>query len=232
MAKYDPLRDYLAGMRDDIAEVRMTFAEIEQFVGPLPAASRSHRAWWANDSKPQSQSWRAAGWHVETVDQIGEQVVFTRGVLDLGAYAEPVGPAADWLSEAEVRTAIVRCLGADGWAARRESGHVCASRAGRTLLVRIIGAPGADPEPARVRQRYATALLDAMQARDTHDRGAHETALALPDVAAYRHLVDSTSSSLTDLGLSVLFVQPDGRVSSSRTEEIADDAPQRVARSR
>lgn len=213
MAKYDPLRDFLAARRDDVAEVRMTFAEIERLVGPLPAASRSQRAWWANDSKAEAQSWRAAGWHVETVDQVGEQVVFTRGVLAAGVYAEPVRPAADaWLPGAEVRAIVVRGLAAAGWTVLRESDDVLASRAGRTLVVQIVGSPGPAAPPARVRHRYATALLAAMQSRGSAEPGELHTALALPDSAAYRHLVDSTLSSLSDLGLSVLFVRADGHI--------------------
>jgi hypothetical protein len=43
VGKYDPLRDYLAGKTG--SEVRMTFAEVEELVGPLPDSARIHRAW-------------------------------------------------------------------------------------------------------------------------------------------------------------------------------------------
>src|SRR5262245_20939933 len=42
VAKYDPLRDYLAGQRGD--EVQMTFSEVERLVGDLPDSARIHRA--------------------------------------------------------------------------------------------------------------------------------------------------------------------------------------------
>jgi hypothetical protein len=77
VGKYDPLRDYLASRPGD--EVRMTFAEVEKLVGPLPDSARNHRAWWANDNKVEALAWRAAGWHVESVNQSSGQVIFTRG---------------------------------------------------------------------------------------------------------------------------------------------------------
>ena len=57
----------------------MTFAEVEQLVGPLPDSARNHRAWWGNDSKVEALACRAAGWHVESVNQSSGQVVFARG---------------------------------------------------------------------------------------------------------------------------------------------------------
>ena len=44
MGKYEPLRDYLAGLAGD--EEPMTFTQLEQLVGPLPDSAREHRAWW------------------------------------------------------------------------------------------------------------------------------------------------------------------------------------------
>ena len=78
MGRYDALRDYLASQAGD--EVRMTFSEVEELVGGLPDSARVHRAWWANDSKVEALAWRAAGWRVESVNQVAELVVFARGV--------------------------------------------------------------------------------------------------------------------------------------------------------
>ena len=47
LGKYEPLRDYLAGLSGH--EESMTFAQLEQLVGPLPDSAREHRAWWGND---------------------------------------------------------------------------------------------------------------------------------------------------------------------------------------
>jgi hypothetical protein len=77
VGKYDPLRDYLAGKTG--SEVRMTFAEVEELVGPLPDSARVHRAWWANDSKVEALAWRAAGLRVASVNQSSGLVVFARG---------------------------------------------------------------------------------------------------------------------------------------------------------
>src|SRR5258708_35975149 len=59
----------------------MTFGQLERLVGPLPDSAREHRAWWGNDDyKSQSIAWRAAGWHVASVNQSSGRVVFARGV--------------------------------------------------------------------------------------------------------------------------------------------------------
>jgi hypothetical protein len=79
MGKYEPLRDHLASRSCD--EEAMTFAQLERLVGPLPDSAREHRAWWGNDDyKSQSHAWRAAGWHVASVNQSSGRVVFARGV--------------------------------------------------------------------------------------------------------------------------------------------------------
>jgi hypothetical protein len=78
MGKYEPLRDYLAGRSGD--EEPMTFGQLERLVGPLPASAHEYRAWWANDNKSQALAWRAAGWHVASVNQSSGHVVFARGV--------------------------------------------------------------------------------------------------------------------------------------------------------
>ena len=75
--KYEPLRSYLVGCAGD--EELMTFGEMERLVGPLPYSAREYRAWWGNDNKSQALAWRAAGWHVASVDQASGWVVFARG---------------------------------------------------------------------------------------------------------------------------------------------------------
>ena len=96
MSKYDPLRDYLASL--DQSSVTMSFGRVAELVGPLPSSARRHRAWWANDSKVEARAWRAAGWHVESVDQRNERVVFAIGQVggshplpDTGAQSLPEG---------------------------------------------------------------------------------------------------------------------------------------------
>lgn len=80
--KYDPLRDYLAARPEDVRELTMGFDQVEQLVGRLPRSARIRRAWWGNtvDARVEAQAWRAAGWHVQSVDLAAEVVVFARGV--------------------------------------------------------------------------------------------------------------------------------------------------------
>lgn len=78
LEKYEPLRDHLVeyGAGD---QLRLSFSEIEELVGPLPRGARRLRHWWTNDSKVlQAQAWRAAGWRVLLVDMGSEQVLFER----------------------------------------------------------------------------------------------------------------------------------------------------------
>ena len=79
MAKYDPLRDYLAEMTGKRGRVRLTFADVENLVGPLPPSARVHDAWWANDSKVEAVAWREAGWHVDAHSVASEWVEFVPG---------------------------------------------------------------------------------------------------------------------------------------------------------
>ncbi|GIG55789.1 hypothetical protein Lfu02_01610 [Longispora fulva] len=168
VAKYDPLRDHLAGSRVAAEELLMTFEEIEGLVGPLPASARAHRAWWANDSKVQAQAWRAAGWRVRSVDQRAGRVVFARGPRG-GAYRAariaarggdgkpelssprtlPVD-ADQGMSEEAAQSLLVAFLSRQGWriertanTATREHGvDVMASQGNRHLAVEVKGYPG------------------------------------------------------------------------------------------
>jgi hypothetical protein len=112
LGKYEPLRGYLAGLAGD--EEPMTFTQLEQLVGPLPDSAREHRAWWGNDDyKSQSQAWRAAGWHVASVNQSSGEVVFARGVH--GGTSKPrQGTHAAWsYIDAQVIAAIKAQEGTD-----------------------------------------------------------------------------------------------------------------------
>lgn len=113
MGKYEPLRDYLAGLAGD--EEPMTFTQLEQLVGPLPDSAREHRAWWGNDDyKSQSQAWRAAGWHVASVNQSFGEVVFARGVHGGTSKPRQGTHAAAWsYLDAQVIAAIKAQEGTD-----------------------------------------------------------------------------------------------------------------------
>lgn len=97
MAKYDPLRDYLAGLPSGQKTVSMGFRRIEQLLGePLPPSATKYEAWWiggrpdyggrrrgpsakANwQDQVQSQAWEEAGWTVEDLDLRLQLVTFRR----------------------------------------------------------------------------------------------------------------------------------------------------------
>ena len=210
MGKYDPLRDYLADRVAD--EVKMSFADIENLVGPLPSSARIHRAWWANDSKSEALAWRAAGWRVQSVDQAAGRVVFARSGT---TGPQPVGqttaqertrdpapqvrePTVDaiqpdvGLPEATVQSFVVSHLVDEGWqivrvadTASRERGiDVLAERDGRILAIEVKGFPGrAYADPRRAGQ-LKTALPTA-QARVWFAQAILESMLTRSDHPEY-----------------------------------------------
>jgi hypothetical protein len=55
----------------------MTFAEVDELVGPLPDSAYRHRAWWGNnDASVQAKAWLDASWQVQSVNQAAKEVVF------------------------------------------------------------------------------------------------------------------------------------------------------------
>jgi hypothetical protein len=190
VGKYDPLRDYLASRHAD--EVRMDFADIEELVGPLPASARIHRAWWANDSKSEAQAWRAAGWHVSSVNQAAERVTFARSGATRPQLAVPAGPSRTTedlaqlapdpavtlpppnanMPEATVQSFVVSYLVNQGWeirrvadtASREQGVDILAVRDGHALAVEVKGFPStAYADPRRSDETKRT--TPATQAR-------------------------------------------------------------------
>jgi hypothetical protein len=78
IARYNPLRDYLASYR--AAQLNLTFGYIESILKfELETAAYTFKSWWENDRKnPQAMAWLEAGWEVEDVDLQREGVVFKR----------------------------------------------------------------------------------------------------------------------------------------------------------
>jgi len=75
-SKYYPLFEYLK-IQPDTGLLELSFAEIEAIVkAKLPRTARSTRAWWANSSTAQAQTWQAAGWLVDAVDFESQFVIF------------------------------------------------------------------------------------------------------------------------------------------------------------
>lgn len=78
VAKYDPLFEKLCRLGDD--EVTVTFDEMHDLVGGLPASPERHRAWWANETDGrhvQARAWLNAGPEVVEVDLDGRTVRFS-----------------------------------------------------------------------------------------------------------------------------------------------------------
>lgn len=76
MSKYAPLAQFLAQRNSDV--VRVSFSEIENFLGfELPGSKRT-RAWWSNNplNSVMTKVWLDAGWRTREVDMEGERVTF------------------------------------------------------------------------------------------------------------------------------------------------------------
>ncbi|MGD9115752.1 MAG: hypothetical protein PVJ61_01015 [Dehalococcoidia bacterium] len=78
VARYNPLRDFLASYR--ASQLNLTFGYIETILKfELETAAYTFKDWWANDRKhPQAMSWLEAGWEVTDVDMQREGVIFKK----------------------------------------------------------------------------------------------------------------------------------------------------------
>ena len=70
MSKYTPLRELLASIAADKAEVTLSFAQMEQALADsLPETAKKDRTWWANTQRSNhAKSWLDAGWVVGAVE--------------------------------------------------------------------------------------------------------------------------------------------------------------------
>ncbi len=79
MGKYDALFEHLCRAGD--GPVEMTFEEISQLVGGLPASAQRWPAWWGNEAAGgrhvQARAWLEAGREVEQVDRQARRVRFS-----------------------------------------------------------------------------------------------------------------------------------------------------------
>ena len=78
MGKYAPLKEFLVSNPGE--HVPMTFAEIEALVGEELPRSKMYPAWWSNNpsNNVMTKEWLAAGYRTESVDIVGEKLVFRR----------------------------------------------------------------------------------------------------------------------------------------------------------
>ncbi|HEV7665501.1 MAG TPA: hypothetical protein VGQ62_18360 [Chloroflexota bacterium] len=91
MPKYDPLRDFLAGLPKGQKQITLGFKRVEEMLGePLPASAREYEQWWrgghvkrgridANwQDQVQQRAWEDIGWTVDELDLLLKMVTFRR----------------------------------------------------------------------------------------------------------------------------------------------------------
>lgn len=78
VARYNPLRDFLAGYR--ATQLHLPFEHIESIIGSkLETAAYTFKSWWENDRRnPQAIAWLDSGWEVVDVDLQQRGVVLKR----------------------------------------------------------------------------------------------------------------------------------------------------------
>lgn len=76
IAKYNPLRDFLATYR--ASQVQLAFEQIENMLGcKLETAAYTFKSWWENDRRnPQAIAWLESGWEVVDVNLQQRKVTF------------------------------------------------------------------------------------------------------------------------------------------------------------
>ena len=107
MAKYDPLRDFLAGLPKGQKQVTLGFKRLEDLIGePLPPSALKYEQWWLGSSvrtlhrsvrarpfagpvkraridanwqdQVQQRAWEDAGWTVDELSLLLKNVTFRR----------------------------------------------------------------------------------------------------------------------------------------------------------
>lgn len=73
MAKWNALTNYLNGVAN---EVTLTWPDLDEIVGGIPASAAKHRPWWSGD-RSHVRSWKSAGFGFTNL-QLGRQVTFVR----------------------------------------------------------------------------------------------------------------------------------------------------------
>jgi hypothetical protein len=73
MAKYDPLRDHLAGLPRGQNRATLSFTRVEELLGePLPPSARAYDDWWRGRARwrkvIESRPWETVGWVVDDLD--------------------------------------------------------------------------------------------------------------------------------------------------------------------
>jgi hypothetical protein len=83
MAKYEKLTDWLNHPQRKPNHLVLTFREIEHIIEDhLPESAHKYRAWWGGyltrAESSQRHAWLDAGWEVESVNLLTEEVTFRK----------------------------------------------------------------------------------------------------------------------------------------------------------
>lgn len=78
IAKYNPLRDFLASYR--ATQLQLAFEQIEGILGTqLETEAYTFKSWWENnEANPQAIAWLASGWEVVDVNLQQRRVIFRK----------------------------------------------------------------------------------------------------------------------------------------------------------
>lgn len=177
---------------------------------------------------------RAEGSGAKAPGARGGELPTAGGARHFDGTASVIQPVAEWQSELNVQSMVVRHLAIDGWsitsvadtASKAHGVDIVATKEGMTVGVEVKGYPSRSyADPARAHERkptqpstqarvwYAGALLAAMRLRTR--RPDVLSVIALPDFTTYRNLYEDTAWSLQACGIAVWFVSEDGTVTDA-----------------
>ena len=74
MATWNLLYHFLRASKD---EVTLTYSEMGDIVGGMPASASKYRAWWGSGRHSHYDAWTKAGFDIKDL-QMGKQVTFYR----------------------------------------------------------------------------------------------------------------------------------------------------------
>lgn len=83
MAKYDALRDHLAGLPRGQKRVTMTFAKVEEILHEsLPPSAHRYEDWWQGSTRwskvMPERAWEKVGWVVDDINLRVKMVTFRK----------------------------------------------------------------------------------------------------------------------------------------------------------
>jgi hypothetical protein len=252
MSKYDPLTRYLENIELSTSVKSLTLIELERILGfKVPSSACEHRAWWSNPTSPEdhphAQSWLAAGWKVDAVDQSERRVHFQRihsssfGKSSLPAnnpiispkpqaiqipalhLAILASPAGDHLSEDDVKRSLEKWLIANGWQVQVAWGHesgvdIQAHKGSRLWLIEVKGSGSL----SAMRVNYFLgALGELLQRMDKPDASY---SIAFPDLQQFRRLWDRFPAlACQRMQITALFVDKNGNVAQALDTPLSEE---------